>query len=47
MPDAASPRLRDPFRGSLLGRSFWVRLAGAACVLVLLWLAIAWAAYVP
>ena len=44
---SASPRSRDPFRGSLLGRPFWVRLAGAACVLVLLWLAIAWAVCVP
>jgi hypothetical protein len=47
MSDASSPRSRDPFSGSLLGRPFWVRLAGSACVLVLLWLAIAWAVSVP
>jgi hypothetical protein len=44
---SAPPRSRDPFRGSLLGRPFWVRLAGVAGVLVLLWLAIAWAVSVP
>ena len=37
----------NSFRRSLMGRSSAVRLAGVALLLVLLWLAIAWAVNLP
>jgi hypothetical protein len=37
----------DPFRGSLLARSAATRLAAAAAVIAVLWLAIFWAVSLP
>ena len=37
----------DPFRQSLMGRSFWTRLLVAASGLALFWLTVAWAVAVP
>ncbi|MET0748964.1 MAG: hypothetical protein ABWY49_12315 [Rhizobium sp.] len=37
----------NSFRRSLMGRSATVRLAAVASLLVLLWLAIAWAVSLP
>lgn len=37
----------DPFLSSLMARSAAFRLAGVAGLVVLLWLAIAWAAALP
>ena len=37
----------DPFRQSLMGRSFWTRLLVAAGGLALFWLTVAWAVAVP
>jgi hypothetical protein len=41
------PPHSNSFRHSLMGRSSTVRLVGVAMVLVLLWLAIAWAVNLP
>ncbi len=41
------PRNSDPFRRSLMGHSSLVRLLASAALLVLLWLAIAWAVSLP
>ncbi len=41
------PVRRDPFRSSLMARSAAGRLGAAALVIVVLWLAIAWAVALP
>lgn len=40
-------RNRDPFSGTLMAEAAVLRLAGAAVLLVLLWLAVGWAVSLP